>query len=100
MLARRGRTHSVVLVDVLSCAKRRVRDHAMTLSCAGGSERAPSEIVVGRPVPHRSQQLIGEGVPVLVCGDSVGPSCIDGLCRGANKRPSKASLTKTKGRPT
>ncbi|PKI50043.1 hypothetical protein CRG98_029569 [Punica granatum] len=57
MLARRGRTHSVVLVDVLS-------------------------------------------VPVLVCGDSVGPSCVDGLCRGTNKRPSKASLTKTKGRLT
>ncbi|OWM77735.1 hypothetical protein CDL15_Pgr012437 [Punica granatum] len=32
MLARRGRTHLVVLVDVLSCTKRRVRDRAMTLS--------------------------------------------------------------------
>ncbi|PKI67003.1 hypothetical protein CRG98_012541 [Punica granatum] len=65
-----------------------------------GSERAPSEVVVGRPVPHLSQQLTGEGVPVLVCGDSVGSSCVNGCCRGANKRPSKASLIKTKGRLT
>ncbi|OWM73845.1 hypothetical protein CDL15_Pgr018905 [Punica granatum] len=39
-------------------------------------------------------------VPVFVCGDPVGPSCVDGLCQGTSKRPSKASLTKAKGRLT
>ncbi|OWM77727.1 hypothetical protein CDL15_Pgr012429 [Punica granatum] len=33
MLARRGRTHSVALEDVLGYAKRRVIDHMMTLGC-------------------------------------------------------------------
>ncbi|PKI71922.1 hypothetical protein CRG98_007690 [Punica granatum] len=40
------------------------------------------------------------GVSVLVCGGSVESSCADGLCRGANKRPNIASLTKMKERPT
>ncbi|PKI74114.1 hypothetical protein CRG98_005493 [Punica granatum] len=45
MLARRGRTHSVVLVDVLGCTKRRVLDYAMMFGCVGLGGVRSSELL-------------------------------------------------------
>ncbi|PKI78557.1 hypothetical protein CRG98_001064 [Punica granatum] len=65
----------------------------------------PAPFVINIPVQEpysdgRVPWTYEEDVPVFVCGEPMGPSCIDRLCRGTSKRPSKASLTKTKERLT
>ncbi|PKI57867.1 hypothetical protein CRG98_021737 [Punica granatum] len=66
VLARRGRTPSVALVEALGCMERHVLDHAMTSSVVQAwlwSGQASSEVVVDRRGPHsmagRLKWLVG-----------------------------------------
>ncbi|OWM87049.1 hypothetical protein CDL15_Pgr023426 [Punica granatum] len=57
-----------------------------------------SDLSVIEPSVDEVDHVVPEYTPFAFCGGSVRSSCVGGLCRGAGRRPSKASLTKTTGK--
>ncbi|OWM78288.1 hypothetical protein CDL15_Pgr028281 [Punica granatum] len=86
------------------------RRHASTLRdmhklVAGLGELPPScgwpvsssslnNLSVIEPSVDEVDHFVSEYTPFAFCGGSVRSLCVGGLCRGADRRPSKASLTK------
>ncbi|PKI51481.1 hypothetical protein CRG98_028128 [Punica granatum] len=59
------------------------------------SSSSLSDLSVIEPSVDEVDHVVPEYTPFAFCGGSVRSSCVGGLCRGAGRRPSKASLTKT-----
>ncbi|PKI66190.1 hypothetical protein CRG98_013443 [Punica granatum] len=62
------------------------------------SSSSLSDLSVIEPSVDEVDHVVPEYTPFAFCGGSVKSSCVGGFCRGAGRRPSKASFTKKTGK--
>ncbi|OWM77037.1 hypothetical protein CDL15_Pgr002677 [Punica granatum] len=80
-----------------SVNSRQKRLHSEKL-CSGGGITDTSDLSVIEPSVDEVDHAVPEYTPSAFRGGSVRFLCSGGLCRGASRRPSEASLTKTTGK--